>query len=216
MTTEPTFDPLDATRRERLNLCDHLDTLTSEQSNVPSLCSGWTVKDVVAHLTTSTQTTLGGLTVGIIRAGGNFDRMERMRALALSERFTTAELVETLRRTAGSASRAPFSSPLDPLLDVLVHGQDITRPLDQPRPMVLERAEPALEHAVTSRWYGAKARFDGLRIQSTDTSWAVGDGQLHVAGPTADLMLVATGRPAGLSALKGSGVAVLANRLALH
>lgn len=57
MTAEPAFDALEATRRERLDLCDHLDTLGPEQWQVPSLCDGWTVKDVVAHLTTSTRTT---------------------------------------------------------------------------------------------------------------------------------------------------------------
>lgn len=214
MNARLAFDPLEATRRERLELCDHLDALTMEQWQVPSLCDGWTAKDVVAHLTTSTRTTFWDLAVGMIRARGDFDRMERERALALSEQFSPEELVARFRETAGSASRAPFANPLDPLLDVLVHGQDMTRPLHQSRSMAPERAVPALEHAVTSRWYGAKARFGGLRIQATDASWMAGNGQLRVAGPVADLMLVATGRPAGLPALEGSGVAVLADRLA--
>lgn len=72
---------------------------------------------------------------------------------------------------------------------------------------------PALKHALASRWYGAPARFEGLRITATDTPWSTGDADAQVAGPIADLMLVATGRVAGLPALEGSGVAELTRRL---
>ncbi len=208
------FDALRATREERLDLCAYLDTLASEQWRAPSLCPGWTVRDVVAHLTTSTTTTLRHVLFGMIRARGDFDRMEKERAAALARRFTPDDLVRQIRETAGSASRAPGSSRVDPLLDVLVHGQDIARPLGQQRPMRPERAVPALAHAVTSRFYGARKRFGGMRLEATDTSWTFGEGALRVAGPVADLMLVATGRQAGVAALDGSGVDTLTERLA--
>lgn len=214
MTAPSDLDPLEATRRERLNLCDYLNTLTDQQWDVQSLCAAWTVKDVVAHLTTATRTTLRGMAVGMIRARGDFDRMERDRARILAEQSTPWELIAALRATAGSSSRAPFASVLDPLLDVLVHGQDIARPLGQERTMPPERAVPALHHAVTSRWYGARSRLDGLRVEATDADWESGDGQVAVAGPAADLLLVATGRPAGLDGLQGPGMAVLTARLA--
>lgn len=207
-------DLLEATRRERLELCGFLDMLTPQQWQAASLCPGWTVMDVVAHLTTSTRTGIRDMAVGMIRARGDFDRMEHGRAVALSRTTTPQELVGMLRDTAGSAARAPFTSPVDPLLDVLVHGQDVSRPLGRPRPMAPGRAVPALDHAVASRWYGARERFVGLRLDATDADWAHGDGDRIVSGPVADLLLVATGRPAGLPVLVGSGTTVLADRLA--
>ena len=35
---------------ERLELADLLDTLTPEQWAAPSLCAGWSVRDVCSHL----------------------------------------------------------------------------------------------------------------------------------------------------------------------
>jgi hypothetical protein len=41
----------------------------------------------------------------------------------------------------------------------------------------------------------------------------VGDGDREVRGPAGELLLVATGRPAGLAALEGPGVEDAAARL---
>lgn len=89
------------------------------------------------------------------------DRMERDRARILAEQSTPRELIAALRATAGSSSRAPFASVVDPLLDVLVHGQDIARPLRRERSMPPDRAVAAVQHAVTSRWYGTTSRLEG-------------------------------------------------------
>ena len=40
-----------AVEAERRALADVLDTLTPEEWRSPSLCAGWTVQDVVAHMT---------------------------------------------------------------------------------------------------------------------------------------------------------------------
>lgn len=207
------LDVLEATRQERLDLCSDLDTLDHREWHTRSLCADWTVKDVVAHLTTATTTTVRDMAIGMVRARGDFDRMERDRARSIAERSTPQDLVAALRTTAGSSSRAPLTSIFDPLLDVLVHGQDIARPLGRQRPMPLERAVPALDHAVNSRWYGTRRRLAGVRVEATDADWRWGDADLVVAGPVADLLLVATGRPAGLAGLRGSGLTMLAERL---
>lgn len=213
MTTGAALDPLEAIRQERLGLCDYLQTLTPEEWEGESLCQGWTVKDVVAHLTTSTRTTLKDIAVGMVRARGDFDRMEMDRALAIAGRFTPQELTAQIRQTAGSAARAPFSSPLDPLADILIHGQDIARPLGHERPIDPVRAIAALDHVATSRWYGTRERFDGLHVTATDAAWALGTGELTVEGSIADILLVSTGRAVALSGMTGAGAPVLADRL---
>ena len=59
---------------------------------------------------------------------------------------------------------------------------------------------------------GGPRRLSGVRLVSTDTRWTLGDGaELH--RPDVDLLLVASGRRAGLAALDGPGAAVVAERL---
>ena len=193
---------MDWVRAERLSLADFLDSLTDDEWRAPSLCPEWTVHDVAAHVTLSTRTGWGAFLTGIIRARGDFNRMEADAARARAARYGRAELVEQLRATAGSTRRSPGSSPHDALLDALVHGQDVARPLGRVREMPVEPAVAALEHALASRFYGARKRFRGVRLRATDVAWSAGEGD-EVAGPVADLLLIATGR---FAAVSGPGV----------
>jgi len=197
---------LDWTRTERLGLADLLEGLDDHQWRAPSLCAGWSVHDLAAHLTLSTRTTLGMVLREAVRARGSFDRMELVISRERAARFDRHELVAQLRETAGSARRAPGAGPLDPLVDALVHGQDLARALDLARPVPLEPALAALEHVRTSAFYGARRRFRGARLVATDVDWSAGGGPEEIRGPAAELLLVATGRTAGLAALSGPGV----------
>jgi len=193
------------TRAERLGLADLLDDLDGDEWQAASLCGGWTMHHVAAHVTTSTRTTLLDAIRGAIRARGSFDRMTDLEARDLAARYTPAQLVARLRETAGSDRRAPGAGPLDPLVDALVHGQDVARPLGRVREMPVAPAVAALDHVLASRFYGARRRFRGVRLVATDADWSAGAGADEVRGPVGDLLLVATGRPAGLRALSGPG-----------
>lgn len=209
----PSFDPLAAVRIERLELCDFLDTLDEAAWRTPSLCDGWTIHDVVTHLTTSTRTGLRQMIVGMIRARFDFDRMESERARRLAEKHGPAELVEMLRSTAGSAAHAPGASHVDQLVDVIVHGHDVSRPLGVRRTTRPTHAVAAVEHVVASRWYGARSRLAGVELVATDADWRSSERGTEVRAPLDDLLLLATGRPDGLDAAAGDGVAILAPRL---
>ena len=201
-----------AVTAERLALCDLLDGLEPDDWSTPSLCTAWTVQDVVAHLTLATRDTAWDLVKGAIRARGNWDRMNTDAARERAARFAPAELVDQLRETAGSTRRAPMSSPLDPLTDVLVHAQDIARPLDREHAMAPDHVVPALDHAVASRWYGGTKRYRDVSLVATDADWSFGTGADEVRGPAGDLLLVATGRRVAFAGLAGPGVEVLAAR----
>ncbi|OPC83851.1 hypothetical protein B4N89_25555 [Embleya scabrispora] len=200
-------------RDERLGLADFLDDLGPDDWGVTSLCSDWTMHELAAHLTTSTRTTAMGMIRGAIRARGDFDRMTSDEARALAVRFSPAELIGRLRETAGSARRAPLTSPLDPLVDALVHGQDVARPLGRSREMPTEQAVAAVGHVLASPFYGARKRCRGTRLVATDADWSAGNGPDVVRGPVAELLLLATGRPAGLAAVTGPGRARIASAL---
>jgi len=195
---------LRAVEAERLGLADLLDRLAPADWDVGSLCAGWTVRDVVAHLTLTTRLSKPAAILAVLRARGDINRMIGDSARSRAAEFTPEELVEQLRATAGSARRPLGTQPPDPLVDMLVHGQDIARPLGRTREMPAERVRPALEHVWGSSFYGAPRRFAGLRLAASDLEWSEGAGP-EVRGPGGELLLLLTGRRAGLDGLDGPG-----------
>jgi uncharacterized protein (TIGR03083 family) len=152
--------------------------------------------------------------VRVARARGDFNRVNEDMARERAARYRPAELVAQLRETAGWDSRFALNGRLDPLVDVLVHGQDVARPLGRSRAMPADRVLPALGHVWSSAFYGrADRRFRGLRLIATDADWSAGEGPREVCGPSGALLLLATGRPAGLSDVTGTGVPEAAARL---
>ncbi|GAA5083629.1 maleylpyruvate isomerase family mycothiol-dependent enzyme [Nocardia iowensis] len=118
------------------------------------------------------------------------------KAAAQWKGHTPTELIAQLRACASSARRAPGAAPVDPLVDIIVHGQDIARPLERNWQTPTERVAAALDHVVASRFYGARKRLRGARLTATDTDWTYGDGPEEIHGSVTDLLLVATGRQA--------------------
>ena len=198
---------------ERREFCEWLEPLEPSDWEAPSLCDGWSVRDVVAHLTLSTRTSALDFAKGMLRYRGNFDRMEAERAHARAFEFSPDELIEQLRAHAGSTAHAVGSSPRDALIDIIVHGQDIARPLQRTRTTAPDRVCRALDHVLVSRWYGAKKRLRHVALRATDTDYVSGTSVTEIHGPAIDLLLVATGRRAGLDTLAGTGVDQLRQRL---
>ena len=201
-----------AVSAERRRLADHVADLTDEQWATPSLCAAWTVRDVIAHLTVTTRLTVPRLLRAAARARGSFDRMEVGLAAERAVAYTTVDLVAQLRESAGSTRRFPGSTPMDPLMDLVIHGQDIARPLGRRYVSPPEVVAACLAYVATNRFMGGPRRLSGVRLVSTDTRWTLGDGA-ELRGPDIDLLLVAAGRRAGLAALDGPGVAVVSERL---
>ena len=201
---------------ERRELCLWLEGLEPSDWDTPSLCDAWSVRDVVAHLTLSTRTSAFDFVKGMLRYRGNFERMEAERASARALEFSAAELIDQLRAHAGSAAHSVGSSPLDALSDVIVHGQDIARPLQRTRPASPDRVSLALDHVLASRFYGARKRLRDVTLRATDSHYVSGTSDTEIRGPAIDLLLVATGRPAGLDTLEGTGVDQIRQRLDRH
>lgn len=201
-----------AVEAERLSLADLLDELSPEEWRTPSLCEGWTVHEVVAHLTLVTRLSKPAAIAGMVRARFDINRLIGDAARARAAEFAPAELVAQLRETAGSESRPLLAQRRDPLVDVLMHGQDIARPLRRPRPMDPERVAEALSHVWASSFYKTRTRFDGIRLAATDSEWSVATGP-EVRGPGGELLMLMTGRPAGLDGLGGEGLDEAASRI---
>jgi uncharacterized protein (TIGR03083 family) len=195
--------------RERLDLADLLDGLTDAERDTPSLCDGWRVRDVAAHLALAHTGTARG-SVELIRARGSMPRMIHDSAVRHAV-VPPAQVAAEIRAMAGSRRTAPGISHLEPLLDILVHGQDIAVPLGRERSMPVEAATTAATRVWTMPWpmsttFHTRRRLAGLRLVATDADWTAGDGE-RVEGPIAALLMVLTGRPAAVvDRLAGPGV----------
>ncbi len=195
--------------QQRLDLADLLDDLGDDEWEHPSLCTGWRVRDVAAHLALA-HTGPGRAVLEIVRAGGSLQRMIRNTAVRHAS-LPTERIVAEIRAMAGSRRRAPGVSHLEPLLDVLIHGQDIAVPLGRSRAMPVDAAATASTRVATMPWPMSATfpRLRGLRLVATDVHWSAGAGET-VEGPIQALLLLLTGRTAGQDQLSGPGTRRLA------
>lgn len=197
--------------RERLALAAELGRLTEEEWATSSLCAGWSVKDVAAHVISSPQLTWSRtlrLAPAIARHGynGMILRDGRRRGAV-----PTAELLADYERWA-PVRRGPASvTDVEPLIDILVHSQDILRPLGRRHAMPVETVPLAGRRArLLAGLMGGRA-VRRLRLVSTDTDWTVGpEHGPRVEGPAEELLMLLCGRPADLARLSGDGAASLA------
>jgi uncharacterized protein (TIGR03083 family) len=194
---------------QRRLVADLLDGLTEAEWNHPSLCAGWRVRDVAAHVALAPQPP-GPLTMAAaaIRAGGRFHRLNHDMAVRHADRHGT-ELVAELRRHAGSRRLPAVTNYRNILFDVMVHAQDIAVPLGRSLEMPVRAAAAGATRVWTMGWpFWARRRLPRVRLTATDIDWSVGAGA-EVSGPIAALLLLLTGRRAALPQLTGPGAAAL-------
>ena len=204
---------------QRLRTTDLLSELAPAQWDTPSLCAGWTVRDVAAHLTLQ-QMTLGAALLGALRNPGSLNHIINAPARDRATR-PTDRLVADIREMVGSRRHNIGVTPLETLIDIVVHGQDIAVPLGR------NLAVPTTVAVTTADrlWWSRSTRIGrlkatvfahldhrGLRFLATEADWSAGEGD-EVRGPLLSIVLVLTGRPAGTDALKGPGTSRLRQRL---
>jgi uncharacterized protein (TIGR03083 family) len=193
---------------ERAALVEDLERLDEGSWEVPSLCPGWTVHDVVAHLVDSARTTRIGFVVAFARAGFDFDRLNA-RGVERERGASPQETLERLRRVAPRTSRPP--APLDTrLVEEVVHGEDIRRPLglthSYPQEAVVRSLR--LQAGTPASFGGAKELVSRVRLTATDADLSIGDGP-EVTGAVLSLLLAASRRRVALEDLDGPGVDAL-------
>ena len=202
---------IDAHRRR---LADLLAQLSGAEWQHPSLCAGWTVRDVAAHLTLQ-QIRLGEALGMMLRAPGSINRMIDHAARRQAAALTTTEITARIRGMVGSRRHNVGTTHLETLIDALVHSQDIAIPLGRRLDLPVDAAATAASRAWSMRWpppIPATTVMKAFRVTATDTAWSAGDGP-EVRGPIAAILLVCAGRLAALPQLAGNGVAELAARL---
>jgi uncharacterized protein (TIGR03083 family) len=195
---------------ERAQLAETLTGLSAEQWASPSWCTGWAVRDTVGHVVAAAEQTPANFYKELLAAGFRFNVFTERGAKRLGV-LNPDELIRRLRERTSTTNHPP--APVMAMLgEIVVHGEDIRRPLG-----LVHQAPGAALVALADSWkksnllIGAKRRIAGLRLRATDAHWAHGDGP-EVAGPLSSLVLAMTGRKGAHDALTGDGLATLADR----
>lgn len=175
---------------ERTEFADLLDGLTPDQWDAPSLCAGWTIRDVAAHTVAYLGQSVFGLMAGMARA--RFD-IDRLNARGLSAERDDDELVDLMRDGAVPTGAAALFGGRVALIECLVHQQDVRRPLGLTRTIPEDRLRVALDFARVSPVIGGARRTRGKRLVATDIDWSAGRG-VEVRGQGEALLLAMTGR----------------------
>jgi uncharacterized protein (TIGR03083 family) len=196
---------------ERRALADQLEALTDAQWATPSLCDGWTVHDVAAHLAGVNLIKMSEVVVALARSRFSFARANRVMVARQAAR-PSAEIVADLRRLADGRFAPPGLGSVAPLTDILVHGQDIRIPLGLATDRPVQPWRDSLDFLVTKkarRGFVGKA-LPGLRFSATDLGWSHGEGAGNeVSGPAIAVALALLGRPALVDQLEGPGMPAL-------
>jgi uncharacterized protein (TIGR03083 family) len=114
--------------------------------------------------------------------------------------------LKVLRNAAGKPRGA---RPVNSLMHVLIHGQDICRPLGIRRDLPEAHLIPVADFVTTSFIFRAKKRIEGFKLTATDMDWSYGRGP-EVMGPAEALVMMMAGRLVALDDLSGEGKAALA------
>jgi len=195
---------------ERKALAADLDGLAAEEWETPSLCTGWTVRDVVAHMTAATKLNGPKFFGKLVGSGFKFEGVQA-KGIAAERGSSPADTLTHFKAQIDSTGRPP--GPVDTMLgETLVHSEDIRRPLG------IRHSYPTDALVSTADFFkgsnliiGTKKRISGLSLEATDVDWHHGDGP-KVKGPILDLLLAMTGRKPALGALSGDGVDALRSR----
>lgn len=195
-----------AVREQTLDLAARLASLGEADWNSASLCAGWRVRDVLAHVVAGAQGAFGVRAVvgGLVRHRFDYNAWiaaDGQRRGALDPSL----ILNAFRGTADEYGSSSAGSPIRSLTHVLVHGQDICRPLGIKRDLAEGHLVLVADFVATSFIFRAKKHTSGLTLTATDVEWSRGTGP-GVSGPAEALVMVMAGRMSAVDDLSGEGL----------
>jgi uncharacterized protein (TIGR03083 family) len=199
---------------ERTAFADLADSLTPAQWESPSLCHGWKVRDVVAHLNEASTLTGAKAFFTAAKYGFRINTMLDREARKDGAR-PTDDLRTELRASVGKRRAPPGTKPADLVMETIVHQQDVRRAVGIPRSYPAEELRLALDRmaATSSALLPGRKRTRGLHLKATDLDWEHGEGD-EVTGTAEALLMAMAGRLPALADLTGPGVDALRSRVA--
>lgn len=195
---------------ERIDMVGTWAELSPEQWTRPSWCVGWSVQETSGHILAAAEQTPANFYKEMAAARFRFNVFADRAAKRLGA-LSPDELVRRLRIRTSTKNHPP--APVIAMLgEIVVHGEDIRRPLG-----IVHRSPEAALVAVADNYknanllIGSKRRIAGLSLRATDIAWAHGEGP-EVSGPLISLILAMAGRTGAQADLAGDGLSILAVR----
>ncbi|MFI0450055.1 maleylpyruvate isomerase family mycothiol-dependent enzyme [Actinomadura sp. 6N118] len=184
---------------ERGELAALLGDLPAGDWDAPSLCEGWRIREVAAHITMAYRYSAPRVIFELVRSGGSFDRMLDRCARRDAASVPAAGLHASLRDNTTHPWKPPGGGYAGALTHDVVHGLDMTVALGLERRVPERRLRVVLEGLASPKglkYFGAD--LDGIELRADDIDWSFGSGT-PVTGAAQDLALVLCGRrlPAG-------------------
>jgi uncharacterized protein (TIGR03083 family) len=183
-------------------LADRVEGLSNEQWDSPSMCEGWRVREVLAHLTMADRYTQEQFMDELRKDNFDFGSLSN-RIAARDAELPTSDLVGSLRSETMAHWAPPDGGYLGALNHVVIHGLDVTVPLG------VRRSAPgaAIRIVLESLTDGAGhdhfgVSIEGRSLQATDLDWSWGSG-LPLRASAEDLVLVLSGRAVPEERLQG-------------
>jgi uncharacterized protein (TIGR03083 family) len=197
---------------ERQELYVLLRSLRTQEWNASTLCAPWRVRDVAAHVVSYDNVSPASFLARFVMARLDVDRMNAQLVGAWSQR-PTSEVLSALEASLRPRGAMRFVPRTMALFDVLVHQQDIRRPLARRRQVPEERLVPVLNYLRRDRFdVGGARRARGLRLVATDIGWSTGRGP-EVRGTGEALAMALAGRGGVADELGGDGKPIMKSRL---
>lgn len=196
---------------ERTDFAEFLATLSPQQWEAPTLCTGWHVRDVVAHTISYDELDAFGLLRRFAKGGFLLGRVNAVGVAEYGAR-SREDLLNVLNAHLRPRGLTAAFGGIVALVDAMIHQQDIRRPLGLRRDIPAERLEAALGAAMKAPPIGAFWRARGLHLVATDCGWSTGRGP-KVCGAGEALLMAIAGRRGVVAELRGEGQRTLADRI---
>ncbi|AOR30246.1 hypothetical protein BFF78_03500 [Streptomyces fodineus] len=190
---------------ERRELADFFEALTPAQWDAPSLCAGWRVREVVAHMSMGFRHRTGQVLLELVKARGSLHRMTDRLARRDAAAHSDAALAAFLRTHAHHPWKPPVGGLAAALGHDVVHGLDVTVALGLDREVPEDRLRILLDAVDPRAFQVFGTDLTGVRLCADDVDWSFGSGA-PLYGRGQDLLLVAYGRSLPAGRLRGDEV----------
>ncbi len=173
-------------------LADLLAAGPDEVWDAATLCAGWQVRHVVAHVTMPARLTPEQFGAEMSAAGGDFGVLSDTVA-ARDATLPTTELENLLRSPALHAWEPPGGGAMGALSHVVIHSLDVTVSLGRPPVAPPEAVSAVLDHLVAAEGAVFGVDLTGVRLEATDSARTWGDGDA-IRARTGELVALLSAR----------------------
>lgn len=194
-----TTDTDDAVGRALLVVRDGVAGLPDEQWNSPSLCSGWTVKAVIAHLVWRVSAPASVMMEDIARASFTGRHVNPSRAtsdiaLSIAQKRSTGELVDDLTLISRRFSTGDQRGSSPRLLETIVHGYDAAHPVGVRLAFATTSTHAVATLARRTASRDVRTLLRHRVLNAVDADWSIGRGSQVIDGTAESIILYLAGR----------------------